>query len=99
MTVLTKRSIIVGLVGVNLFLLAALVLSAAPPPAAMAQTAGRPGDFMMISCQFTDQYDALYILDNPGRLLHCFAPAGKSAGKMIHAQTRELINDFRLPPR
>ncbi len=92
---LTKRSIIVALAGLNLFLLAALVLQAAPPPAAMAQSAGRPGDFMITTCKYTDQYNAMYIIDNPGRLLHCFAPAGKSGGQFVHAQTRSLVNDFR----
>jgi len=92
---LSRRSIVAGLVGVNLFLLGVLLFSTFPPAAAYAQATGRPGDFMAVSCQVHQNFDALYILDGPARLLHCFVPAQNSTGKLVYAQTRSLANDFR----
>ncbi len=92
----SKRSWIVFLAGVNIVLFAALVFSAASPAAAIAQVApGRPGDFMIATGSVTSQEDAVYIIDSPGRLLHCFMPVGDGAGQLRHAQTRSLMNDFR----
>ncbi|MBN1512716.1 MAG: hypothetical protein JXB13_11940 [Phycisphaerae bacterium] len=92
----SKRSLIVLLAGVNIVLLAALVFSVASPPAAIAQVApGRPGDFMMATGSVTNQLDAVFIIDSPGRLLHCFLPAQNKSGQLMHAQTRSLANDFR----
>jgi hypothetical protein len=93
---MSKRFLLMLLVGVNVVLLTALLFSVASPPVAHAQvTAGRPGDFMMSTVSVTDQYDALFIVDSPARLLHCFMPSANRDGRLIHAQTRSLANDFR----
>jgi hypothetical protein len=92
----SKRSLIVLLAGANIVLLTALLFSVTSPPAAFAQvTPGRPGDFMMATGSVTNQYDAVYIIDSPARLLHCFMPAQNKTGQLMHAQTRSLANDFR----
>ncbi|HRX85569.1 MAG TPA: hypothetical protein P5572_11175 [Phycisphaerae bacterium] len=59
-----KRTIIVALVGLNLLLLAGLVLSTHEPPAAFAQGRGRPGDYLMATCQVHEDYDALIVVNS-----------------------------------
>ncbi|MCH8251892.1 MAG: hypothetical protein IID36_05505 [Planctomycetes bacterium] len=92
---LTKRSVIVGLVGLNLLLLAGLVLGSYSLPAAYAQAAGRAGEFLCVTCGVTGQdYDVLYVLDLPERKLHAFIPTIPS-GKLEYATQRDLKKDFQ----
>jgi hypothetical protein len=96
---LSKRSLIVGLVGVNLMLLAALILTAFPPPAAYAQAPGRAGDFVMTSCMVHTDFDVLFVIDRPGSMLHCFTPVPNQPGKVQYVTSRNLLRDFnRLTP-
>ena len=92
---ISKRAIVVALVGVNLFLLAVLLFSSVSPPAALAQTAGRQGDFIMTTCQVHQDFDALFVIDGPGGMLHCFVPAPNRSGTLVYVTTRNLANDFR----
>lgn len=70
-----KRSLVVLLVGLNLMLLAALLISSYSLPAAYAQGRGRSGDFVAVTAQALGQsYDVLYVLDVPERQLYAFYP-------------------------
>ena len=91
---LTKRSLIVGLVGLNLFLAAALIFSLDLVPAAYAGRGGRAGDFAVCTVQVHEDFDVLYILDQQARLLHCFVPSTKKDGKLTFVQTRNLEEDI-----
>lgn len=96
---LSKRSLIVGLVGVNLMLLAVLILGSFSPPAAYAQAPGRAGDFVMTSCMVHTDYDVLFIIDRPGSMLHCFTPLPNQPGKLQYVASQNLLRDFnRLVP-
>ncbi len=89
-----KRSIIVALVGLNLFLLAAIILGSYSPPAAYAQRAGASSNFIAITSQADTDYDALYVLDLGERKLHCFLPARNRSGDVAYKGFRDLTRDF-----
>ena len=72
---LTKRSIVVLLVGLNLFLLGLLLVATYSPPAAFAGGGGVAGDFVCVTAKAAGQnYDAVYLLDKRQQKLHAFYP-------------------------
>jgi len=92
----TKRTVIVVLVGLNLFLLAALIVGSYPPPAAYAQAGARAGDFVCVTAKAASQsYDVLYVLDVPARKLYGFYPTGPGRGKIVASPPRDLAEDFQ----
>ncbi len=91
----TKRSAIVALVGLNLLLLAALILSTHSPPVANAQGVGAGGNFIAVTCQADLDYDVFYLVDLPSRKLHAFVPARQLDGKLKYVGSRDLEDDFR----
>lgn len=92
---LSKRSIIVALTGLNLLLLAALILSSYSPPAAFAQGRGRPGDFMMATCQIHSDYDALAVFNTQKGMMYTFVPRESSgAFKLVPTGFRNMARDF-----
>ncbi len=60
---MNKRAMIVLLVGVNLVLLAGLILTAYDLPKAHAQGVGMSANYMMSAGQIETGLDALYIVD------------------------------------
>jgi len=92
--VFTKRSLIVGLVGLNLVMAAALIFSLDMVPAAYGARSGRPGDFAVCTVKVHKDFDVIYILDQQARLLHCFVPSTKKDGKLTFVQTRRLEDDI-----
>ena len=93
---LKKRSLIVGLVGLNLVLAAALIFSLDLTPSAYAQRSGRPGDFAICTVKVHEDFDVVYVVDQQTRLLHCFVPAkGGKDGKLTYVQTRDLESDIK----
>jgi len=93
---LTKRSLIVFLVGVNLLLFMVLVVGITSPPAAYAQTRGPAGSFLTATAAVEGQeYDVLYILDLATRRLHAFAPTNVQSKKPDYRGYRDLEKDFR----
>ena len=90
----TKRSVIVGLVGLNLLLAAVLILSAYPPQAAYAQRAGGSSEILAATCRIDNNYDALYLVDLGERKLHCFVPNRDQSGAIFYAGSRDLLKDF-----
>lgn len=93
---MNKRAIIVGLVGVNLFLLASLILMSYDPPATLAQgRGGRAGDFLMATVEIHEDYDALAIINVPVGAMHVFVPRETKAGPRLNwTDTRNLNLDF-----
>jgi len=93
---MSKRSCIVALVGVNLFLLALLIVGTYSLPKAFAQRGGRGGGFACVTVKGAGQnYDIVYILDQGDRKLHAFRP--KRTGptvKYAPVDVRDLKSDF-----
>lgn len=95
---MTRRVVIVMLVGINLVLLAVLVLSAYSPPQAMAQSVGRGGEFILVSAAAQVENDAIYLIDIRNRRLHAF----RSTFPHVRGQptrvallhSRDLARDF-----
>lgn len=92
---LTKRTIIVALVGVNLFLLASLFFSSYRLPAAYAQRIGAGSNYIGVTCEADEDYDLLYVLDLPQRKLHAFIPSRTLDGNIELVANRNLESDFR----
>ena len=91
----SKRSWIVILVGVNLLLLALLVIGSYSLPKAFAQSGGRAGDFVCVTAKTSGQnFDVVYILDRPAGRLHAFYSDNPQSRKYVHAQFRDLKKDF-----
>jgi hypothetical protein len=101
---MSKQVLIVALVGLNLLLLAGVILTASPPPAAMAQTptASAPaesGNYLLVSCMAEPGNDAIYVLDVTNQLLLAFrTPYPYAIGDPVQIQfvsMRDLSRDFR----
>ena len=92
---LTKRSVIIGLAGLNLFLLAAILFGTYSLPAAHAQRIGAGGNYIAVTCEADEDYDVFYLLDLPNRNLHAFVPTRKLDGTVQWAGMRDLQRDFR----
>ncbi len=92
---LTKRSWIVLLGGLNVVLAALLVAGLVQLPRAHAQMGARPGDFITVTAKPAGRdYDVLYMLDVPARKLHAFHPGGQQSPGLILVQPRDLARDF-----
>ncbi len=85
------------LVGVNLALLAGLLLVGTPPRAAAAQGAGQGGNYLVVSGQVQNGLDALYVLDLRERALHAFY-FEKGARDLKYGSFRDLERDFHSNP-
>ena len=93
---MNKRTLIVILTGLNLLLLAAVVLVAFPPPKAHAQAAPLGQNYAMVAGEIRDGVDALYLIDLPRRRLHVLVPnRDLNNRRMIYAGGRDLQRDFR----
>lgn len=92
---LTKRSWIVLLGGLNLVLAALLVAGLAALPSAHAQGGARSGDLVTVTASAASRdFDVLFMLDVPARKLHAFYPANPQAKTIVHAPPRDLVQDF-----
>ncbi len=92
---MTRQSLLVILVAVNLLLLAGLILSTYTPPVAYAQAPGRAGDYLLVSGQISNSHDVVYLLDLRNRLLHVFRATQGQPINFVPVDTRELARDFR----
>ncbi len=91
---MSKRSVISALIGVNLFLLSALLMSSFSPPAAMAQRVGASSNFVAVTSQSDTDYDVLFLLDLGERRLHLFKPNRDRSGDIGYVGARDLAQDF-----
>ena len=92
---MTKHTLIIALVGLNLFLLAAVLFSVAPPSQAQAQAVGGAGNYLLVSAEVQNSYDGIYIIDLPQRLLHAFILNRARPIEIEYRDTRDLAQDFR----
>ena len=91
---MSKHTIIVVLVGINLFLLAGIVFTVGSPPAAMAQRVGGAGNYIIVAAEVQEDYDALYVFSLAQRRLHAFVTK-KGTNKIEFQDSRDLVQDFR----
>lgn len=95
---LSKRSLVVILVGVNLLLLGLLLLGSFSLPSVLAQMSARPGDFACVTAKAAGQsYHTLFIVDVPKRTLHAFYPVDGHTNDLVAAAPRDLAKDFDRP--
>ena len=94
---LTKRSLLVFLVGVNLVLLGVLLIGTYSLPTAYAQLPpGRPGDWLAVTAKAQGQaYDVLYLLHRTDRKLYALYPTSVQRKQYEPATFRDLKKDFQ----
>ena len=95
---ISKRSWIVILAGVNLLLLVLLVLGTYSTPAAFAQRGGQAGGFAAVTAKTAGQnHDVVYLLDYKADKLHAFHPESANSPRYTHGGFRDLGQDFGEP--
>ncbi len=88
----TKKFVITALVGLNLLLLAVLLIGSYTLPAAQAQSGGRAGDFLMVTALASGQaYEVLYVVDVPKRQMYAFVPSTKSIDFVGHTDLKRML--------
>ncbi len=93
---MSKRSLIILLAGLNVILLAVLVLGSWRLPGAYAQAAPLGQNFVIVAGEIRDGVDGLYVVDLSQRRLHVFVPNREQTNRrLFHAGYRDLQKDFR----
>jgi hypothetical protein len=92
---MTKRALIVLLVGFNLLLLATLIiLNTGTPAYAQASPLGQ--NYAMVAGQIRRGVDGLYVIDLAQRRLHLFIPNRDQINRRaVYVGYRDLQKDFR----
>ncbi len=86
-----KRALVAVLAGINVALLAALVLVTSPR--AGAQVAGGGSDYLMVTGRIRGNTDALYVTDLGTRRMTAFQ-FDRTSKKMVQYGSRRLREDF-----
>lgn len=82
------------LVCVNLVLLAAFIFAATTPRVARAQEGSASENYLCVTGEILDDFDALYVLDMRERTLHTFY-FRKGTRELQYAGYRSLEQDLR----
>ena len=93
---MSKRTLVTALVGLNLFLLALLMLSAYSLPAARAQAAGGGSNYILVTAEAQKDTDVLYLFDLRNR--NMLVVEGRRVGqgaRLVLRDARNLANDLR----
>ena len=70
---MSKQALVILLVGLNLFLLACLLLTSYSPPQAVAEEVAQiPNRYILITAEVETFNDAIYLLDTQDDRLHVF---------------------------
>ena len=89
-----RNLILATLVVLNVALLAAIAAHSTSPRRALAQPAGLSQNYLIVTAEVRDQYDAVYLLDARSRYLHGFwFDLGRR--QYQYAGFRDLERDFR----
>ena len=92
-----KRAAILGLVGLNLALLTALLL-ASEEPKAYGQALRGATDYVVVTGHYDTDYDALYVIDQ-GKRKMCYFLFDRTQKKLISSGMRKLRIDFQHEER
>ncbi len=87
-----RKGWVVGLLGLNLFLLTILILLAYRPPAAVAQEIVQDKSFILISARAQQNTDVLYLVDRRTERLHAFRI---QTLRQVGGPTQILLSDSR----
>ncbi len=87
-----KKVLIVSLVGLNLALLAGLVLGV-HSPAARAQTVWRATDYLLFTGNIESDYDAIYVFDMASQKLGAWK-FDRTTKRLRPYRTKEVARDF-----
>ncbi len=88
-----KRLAILGLVCLNLVLLAGLVILSYDLPEALAQHRGG-GKYAVVTAQYTGGSDALYVLHTQKKVLSVIIPAQNQSGRIGSTTWRDVSGDL-----
>ncbi len=89
-----KRLAIMGLVCLNLALLAGLVILSYDLPEALAQQRGGGGKYAVVTAQYTGGSDALYVLHTQKKVLLVIIPAQNQSGRIGSITHRDVSGDL-----
>ena len=89
-----KRLAIMGLVCLNLALLAGLVILSYDLPEALAQQRGGGAKYAVVTAQYTGGSDALYVLHTQKKVLLAIIPAQNQSGRIGSITTRDVSGDL-----
>jgi len=89
-----KRLAIMGLVCLNLVLLAGLVILSYELPEALAQQRGGGGKYAVVTAQYTGGSDALYVLHTQKKVLLVIIPAQNQSGRIGSITHRDVSGDL-----
>ncbi len=89
-----KTLLLAALVAINVLLLAGLVARSSSPKLALAQPTGLSQNYLIVTAEVRDQYDAVYLLDVRSRRLHAFW-FDLARKQYQYAGFRDLEQDFR----
>ena len=91
---LSRKSLLVAMVGLNLFLLALLLIGSYSLPAAHAQAQGGSAKFVCVTAKAPGQgYEVFYLADLSERKLHAFFPTANH--QLTHTGFVDLEREFR----
>ncbi len=89
-----KTTLLATLVALNLGLFAGIVMIAYQPTPAYAQAAALSGNYMMVTGEIQNEYDAIYMIDLRERILHSFIYE-RGRRRLMYTDSRDLERDFR----
>ena len=92
MEIKIKRLIVLGLVCLNLALVAVLAFGVTAPKA-QAQTRGRGADYVAITGHISSDEDVVYVIDTNSRRLACWT-LDKTTKRLTMFKGRDLDRDF-----
>ena len=91
---MNKTTWLTLLVCVNLILLTGIALLASSPRAALAQGTSLAGNYLVVTGEIQNEFDALYLMDLRERMLHTFY-FRKGTKDLQYGGFRALEVDFR----
>ncbi len=89
-----KRLAIMGLVCLNLVLLAGLVILSYDLPEAMAQQRGGGGKYAVVTARYTGGADALYVFHTRKKVLVAIIPNQNQSGRIASTTWRDVSGDL-----
>jgi hypothetical protein len=91
---MNRNAVLTLLICVNLILLTGVVFVTASPRVATAQPTGLAGNYLTVTGEIQEEFDALYLIDLSERTLHAFY-FRKGTNDLQYAGYRNLELDFR----
>lgn len=91
---MSKRAIVMLLIGINAVLATTLIVAGWELPRANAQAAPLASNYLMVAGEINDDHDALVVIDLSARMMHTF-DMDRGSKQLLHIDFRDLKQDFR----